>query len=115
MSWTNNQADMDLHIVEPGATKVFYGKPYSFSGGWLPFDNTSGFGPEEYLLKVAKKGTYKIKADFFANSSVETFGPVTVRIDIYRNYGKENEVHKITTVRLENADDELDLAEIIVQ
>lgn len=114
MSWTNNQADMDLHILEPDATKISYRKPYSFSGGWLPFDNTSGFGPEEYLLKVAKKGTYKVKADFFANSSVETFGPVTVRIDIYRNYGKENEVHKITTVRLEDAKDELDLAEIMV-
>lgn len=114
ISWTNDQADMDLHIFEPDKTKVYYGNQFSKSGGWLPFDNTSGFGPEEYLLKSARKGVYKVAADFYSNSSVETFGPVTVRVDIYRNYGREDEVYKTTTVRLDDEKDELDLAEVAV-
>lgn len=115
ISWTNNQADMDLHVSEPDNTKIYYGEPYSKSGAWLPFDNTSGFGPEEYLLKSATKGVYKVAADFYANSSVEEFGPVTVRVDIYRNYGRKNQVHKTTTVRLGDAKDNLDLAEVSVR
>lgn len=114
ISWTNDQADMDLHLHEPDKTEVYYGNRYSKSGAWLPFDNTSGFGPEEYLLKSAGKGIYKVAADFYSNSSVETFGPVTVHVDIYRNYGRKNQVHKATTVRLDNEKDASDLAEITV-
>ncbi len=114
ISWTNDQADMDLHLYEPDNTKIYYGNRYSKSGAWLPFDNTSGFGPEEYLLKSADKGVYKVAADFYSNSSVETFGPVTVRVDIYRNYGRKNQVHKATTVRLDNEKDDVELAEITV-
>jgi Ca-activated chloride channel homolog len=112
LSWSNDLADVDLHVTEPSGQNVFYGSRYGKNGSWLPFDNTSGFGPEEYLLKKANKGLYKVKTNFYSNNSVEAFGPVTVRVDFYRHYGRKNEVHKSATVRLEETDGMFDLAEI---
>jgi Ca-activated chloride channel family protein len=112
LSWSNDLADVDLHVTEPSGQNVFYGNRYGRTGSWLPFDNTSGFGPEEYLLKKSTKGLYKVRANFFSNNSVEAFGPVTLRVDFYRNYGRTNEVHKSATVRLEETDGKFDLGEI---
>ena len=115
ITWANNQADIDLHIQEPDKTKVSYANPYSRSGAWLPFDNTSGFGPEEYLLKSAGKGGYKVAANFYSNNTVEVFGPVSAYVDIYRNYGRTNQQHKTTTFRLDNTKEVVDLAEILLE
>jgi Ca-activated chloride channel family protein len=112
LSWSNDLADVDLQVTEPNEERVFYSNRHGPTGSWLPFDNTSGFGPEEYLLKKSTKGLYKVKADFYSNNSVEAFGPVTVRVDFYRNYGRKNEVHKSATVRLEETEGEFDIAEI---
>lgn len=114
LSWSNDLADVDLHVTEPNGQTVFYGRRYGKTGSWLPFDNTSGFGPEEYLLKKSTKGLYKVKANFYSNNSVEAFGPVTLRVDFYRNYARKNEVHKSATIRLEESDGEFDVAEIEV-
>jgi hypothetical protein len=112
LSWSNDLADVDLHVTEPGGQEVYYRHPHGETGSWLPFDNTSGFGPEEYLLKKSTKGLYKVRANFYSNNSVEAFGPVTLRVDFYRNYGRKNEVHKSATIRLEESDGEFDVAEI---
>lgn len=114
LSWSNDLADVDLQVTEPNGQTVFYGNRHGKTGSWLPFDNTSGFGPEEYLLKKSTKGLYKVKANFYSNNSVEAFGPATLRVDFYRNYGRKNEVHKSATVRLEEADGKFDLAEITI-
>lgn len=114
LSWSNDLADVDLHVTEPSGQTVFYSNRHGQTGSWLPFDNTSGFGPEEYLLKKSTKGLYKVKANFYSNNSVEAFGPVTLRVDFYRNYGRKNEVHKSATVRLEETDGEFDIAEITI-
>lgn len=114
LSWSNDLADVDLHVTEPNGQTVFYSNRHGQTGSWLPFDNTSGFGPEEYLLKKSTKGLYKVKANFYSNNSVEAFGPVTLRVDFYRNYGRKNEVHKSATIRLEESDGEFDVAEITI-
>ncbi len=100
LSWSNNMTDLDLHVIEPSGNVVYYRNPNSDIGGKLPYDNTSGFGPEVYLLKNAVNGTYMVEAEYYSNGSVEAFGPVTLVFDLYINYGKKNEQHKTTSVRL---------------
>jgi hypothetical protein len=107
VSWSNNMTDVDLHVIEPSGDTVYYSNRNSDIGGLLPYDNTSGFGPEVYLLKDAVSGTYTVEAQYYSNDSVEAFGPVTLILDLYLNYGKENEEHKTSSVLLDDEKDHM--------
>jgi len=65
-------------------------------------DFTQGYGPEEYLIKKPQDGIYKIRAKYYSNNSRSAIGPVTVQLDIFTNYGRDNEQHQTTTIRLED-------------
>ncbi|WP_158658090.1 YfaP family protein [Agarilytica rhodophyticola] len=94
VSWNSRAADVDLHITEPSGEEVSYSKPLSKTGGLMPYDDVDGFGPEEYMIRNATKGKYHISLDLFSNNSIELFGPVSVSLDVFTNYGKKNEKHK---------------------
>ncbi len=112
LSWSNSQTDVDLHVVDPNGVDVYYGNRHSKVGGHLPYDNTAGFGPEVFLLKDAIEGEFKIKAEYYSNSSVEAFGPVTLILDLFLNYGKENELRKTSSVRVDSEKDEIEVGSI---
>lgn len=103
LSWNSRVADIDVWVQEPSGEFVSYSNSNSYAGGYLPFDITDGFGPEEYLTRFALKGDYEVFVDLYSNRSVELFGPVSVTLDIYTNYGRENEELHSTTVRLGEA------------
>jgi hypothetical protein len=62
MTW-NTTADMDLHVIEPNGTHVFYALPAP-SGGTarLDVDDQDGFGPENIFVPMggAAAGTYQV-------------------------------------------------------
>ncbi|OQX97772.1 MAG: hypothetical protein B6I20_12000 [Bacteroidetes bacterium 4572_117] len=63
-------------------------------------DFTNGYGPEEYLIKNALKGTYKIQANYYGSSSQRITGPTTIYLELYTNYGKKNEKKETITMQL---------------
>ena len=112
MTWDADLTDMDLWVNEPSGEKAYYGYNRTQIGGLVSRDFTQGYGPEEYLLKKALDGTYTIEANYFGSQSPELTGPVTLQLDIYSNYGREDEKHEAITIRLENTQEIIDVGEI---
>lgn len=112
LSWNSRYADIDVWVQEPSGEFVSYRYRNSLAGGYLPFDITDGFGPEEYLTRYALKGDYEIFVDFYGERGIELFGPVSITLDIYTNYGRENEQVHTTTVRLKETGERIPVGNI---
>ncbi len=112
MTWDADQTDMDLWVIEPTGEKAYYSNPLSRIGGLVSKDFTRGYGPEEYLLKKARTGTYTIKTNFFGSQAQKVSGAVTLQVDVYTNYGRPEEKRKSVTLRLKESKETFTVAEI---
>ncbi|MCK5525172.1 MAG: hypothetical protein KAI83_18750 [Thiomargarita sp.] len=71
LTWdTGNGNDIDLHVVEPDKTHVYFRSKTGHSG-YLDVDNTGGFGPEHYYTDCQKlqAGQYLVGVKYFSDSS----------------------------------------------
>ncbi len=59
MTW-DQQAHVDLDVLEPGGERVSHEHEASKAGGKYYMHNTSGYGPETYTIRKAPPGTYRI-------------------------------------------------------
>ncbi len=112
MTWDADLTDMDLWVTEPSGEKAYYGNRSTTIGGNFSRDFTQGYGPEEYLIHHAMKGTYKIEANYFSNRAPSLSGTVTIQVDIFTNYGRPNQEHKAITIRLRENKETLLIGEI---
>ena len=62
LAWDADNTDVDLHVIDPNGEEVYYGRNLSYQGGTITRDATGGYGPEEFALKVAKPGKYRVEA-----------------------------------------------------
>ncbi len=102
MTWDADLTDMDLWITEPSGEKAYYGHSRTTIGGLVSRDFTRGYGPEEYILKKAMRGVYKVEGNFYGSSAPKLIGAVTLQLDVFTNYGRANEKHQSITLRLKN-------------
>jgi len=85
LTWNlENQNDVDLHVLEPDKTHVYYGSKTGNSG-YLDVDNTHGFGPEHYYTdcKKLQVGEYLVGVNYYndsANPTREVTATVTISI-----------------------------------
>ena len=69
LTW-DNVGDVDLHVIDPTGTEIYYANDHSPSGGTLDFDNTHGYGPENIFWPAgaAPAGTYRVFVVYYAGS-----------------------------------------------
>ena len=97
INWNKNDTDIDLWVTDPNGEKCFYGDNRTSIGGRLSDDFTQGFGPEQFLLKKAINGTYKIETNFFGENQLTLSGPTTIMGEIYLYYSDGREERQIIT------------------
>ena len=88
IAW-DSPADVDLHVVEPGAEEIYYGNTASAAGGVLDLDSNAACGSDgprneniTYPSATPPGGTYTVRVDYWAAcGAAATNYVVTVRVD----------------------------------
>jgi tetratricopeptide (TPR) repeat protein len=97
LTWTADGADVNLQVTEPSGEVCTPFHNQTASGGMQSRDMPTGYGPVEYLVRVAKPGKYRIAAMLFAPPANGQTVFATVRV--YTNYGRQDQhVQAITKV-----------------
>ena len=109
LTWDTDNSDMDLWVTDPEEERCFYGHRQTYLGGIISQDVTGGYGPEEFMLKKAPKGNYKIEVNYYGNRSQKQLLPVSLRITFFTHYGTPQEKKQETTVRLSNQREVIDV------
>jgi TonB-dependent SusC/RagA subfamily outer membrane receptor len=101
MDWNMNNTDIDLWVTDPNNEKCFYSHKSTEIGGRISDDMTQGFGPEQFLLKKAIKGTYKIEINFYGDRQATIAGPTTIMAELYTHYGTPQEKKELIVLQMQ--------------
>ncbi len=115
LTWDSDLTDMDLWVTEPSGELCMYNHNRTTIGGMISNDFTQGYGPEEYCIRKAMKGQYKIQANFYGSRQQSLSGPTTLQAEIITNFGRPNEKRQAITLRLEKAKDVVDVGTITIE
>ncbi|MDR0672235.1 MAG: DUF2135 domain-containing protein [Zoogloeaceae bacterium] len=114
LSWDSDNTDIDLHVIDPNGEEAFYGAPLSYQGGRVSPDNTTGYGPEEYSLKTAKPGKYRVEVKFYGHQQQVISEATTLQLDFFTRYARENTRKESITLRLKDAKERIFVGEFEV-
>jgi tetratricopeptide (TPR) repeat protein len=106
INWNKNDTDIDLWVTDPNGEKCFYSHKKTVIGGRISNDFTAGYGPEQFMLKKAIKGKYKIEVNYYGDRQISISGPTTVSAEIYTKYGNGQQVRKIIVRPLDKSNKE---------
>ncbi|PXV68138.1 uncharacterized protein DUF2135 [Dysgonomonas alginatilytica] len=112
LNWDTDNSDMDLWVTDPNGEKCFYSHKQTRIGGLMSYDFTGGYGPEEFLIKEAIRGKYKIQANYYGSSEQTLVGPTTIYLDIYTYYSSGKEKKETITLRLSSNKETIDIGEV---
>jgi hypothetical protein len=115
LAWDTDNTDIDLHVIDPNGEEAFYGAPLSYQGGRVSPDNTVGYGPEEYSLKKAKPGIYRVEVNFYGHSQQLISESTTIQLDFFTHYGEKTQKKESVTMRLKDAKDRIFVGEFEVK
>jgi len=115
LTWDSDNSDMDLWVTDPNGEKCLYSHPRTYQGGRLSEDFTGGYGPEEFALRVAKPGKYRVEANFFGDSQSLVTGATTLQLAFITRFGTPREQRQIVTLRLKEASETVLVGEFEVR
>ncbi|AMO95887.1 vault inter-alpha-trypsin domain protein [Collimonas fungivorans] len=114
MTWDADNSDMDLWVTDPNGEKCFYGYPLTHQGGRMSRDFTQGYGPEEFSLRKAKPGKYKIETNYYGNSQQLIAGDTTLQVKLTTAFGTPRQKEQMVTLRLKDRQDTVFVGEFDV-
>ena len=114
IDWDADNVDIDLWVTDPRGEKCFYSHPDTKIGGHISNDFTRGYGPEEFLLKKAIKGNYKVEVNYYGTSQQRVAGPPTIKAKLITNYGKANQKEESIILRLQGSKSIVYVGELVV-
>jgi len=116
----NRDLFSNVLIMEPDGTTCSYLKPESVNGGKLTRDDNYYRGyysdaPEEYQIKKAQDGKYKIKLNYsdYRGYYYDVKVPTVVKITLFKNFGNPNQSMVIENVIMDNQNGEIEIGEVI--
>jgi len=100
LAWDADNTDIDLWVTDPNGEKAFYGNRLTYQGGRMSQDFTGGYGPEEFSLKKAKPGIYRIEAQFYGHRQQIVAGATTLQLTLQTGFGTPWQQNRLVTLRL---------------
>lgn len=100
IGWSADNSDIDLWVTDPRKEKCYYSDPETSAGGRISNDVTQGYGPEEYQMKKALNGNYQVEINLFGDSRQTLGGPVTVKAELFTNFGRPGQKREVINFRL---------------
>jgi tetratricopeptide (TPR) repeat protein len=100
LAWDSDNADIDLWVTDPNGEMVYYGNRLGYQGGSLSSDFTGGYGPEEFGLRKAKPGKYKVQAHFYGNRQQIVSGSTTLMLRFSTGFGTAQQKDENVILRL---------------
>ena len=100
LTWDADNTNIDLVVTDPNERLQRYGLP-SYQGGLLSMNFVGGYGPEEYALRNAKPGKYRIEARHSGHRQ-QVSRPIdpTVLVRVQTAFGTPQQQEKLYSVRL---------------
>jgi len=102
LAWDADNTDIDLWVTDPNGERAYYGNRLTYQGGRMSQDFTGGYGPEEFSLKHAKPGRYKIEAQFYGNRQQIVTGATTIQAKLATDFGTARQKEQSVTMRLKD-------------
>ncbi len=102
LAWDADATDVDLHVIDPNGEEVYYGHDLSYQGGTISHDATGGYGPEEFSLKNAKPGKYRVEANFFGHRQQVLTSSTGIMLWLSSGFGSAAQQDRRTTLRLKS-------------
>ena len=100
LAWDADATDVDLHVIDPNGDEVYYGRSLSWQGAMISRDATGGYGPEEFALKVAKPGRYRIEANFYGHRQQVLSSSTGLMLWLSSGFATAGQQDERTTLRL---------------
>ncbi|MDR2694631.1 MAG: hypothetical protein LBB74_10535 [Chitinispirillales bacterium] len=95
INWNMDNTDIALHVIDPKKEECYYGHPITKLGGLI-----HGYGPQQFILKKAKKGKYRVYVSYRGDSRVTPDEPTTVMAEIYTKYADKGEQRRVVCLQL---------------
>jgi len=102
LNWDSDNSDMDLWVTDPNGERCYYAHRSTYQGGQLSQDFTGGYGPEEFSLRRAKPGKYKVEANFFGDRQPLVTGATTLHLQLSTGWGSATQRDQQVTLRLKD-------------
>lgn len=112
IGWDTDMSDMDLHTIDPTGEECFYQHRLTTNGGRNSFDITQGYGPEEFMVRNALNGDYRIRTHYYGQRAQKMIGPVTLYAEIVTDFGRPEEKSETLMFRLATRDEMVDVATV---
>ena len=103
INWNMDNTDIDLHVKDPNNEECYYRQSETGIGGRISSDITDGYGPEQFLLKKAVKGKYRVYVNYYGDRQFTSAGPSTVMAEIYTKYADKTEQRKVVSLQMSKA------------
>ena len=106
IEWTNDDADIDLWVIEPNGERVYYSNKLSAAGGTISNDMTDGYGPEEYVMRRARSGEYKVRIHGYSPDRINPNGTGRVTVRLIRDFGRASHKEQLVDAEIGFGKDE---------
>ncbi|MCD9124667.1 VIT domain-containing protein [Luteimonas fraxinea] len=115
LSWDSDDSDMDLWVTDPDGEKAYYGNRLTRQGARMSPDFNRGYGPEEFALRDAKPGIYRVEANFFGQHQQLVTGATTLQLWLSTGFGTAAQTDQRITLRLSDARETVFVGEFEVE
>jgi len=115
LAWDADNSDMDLWVTDPNGERAYYGNRLTWQGGQMSQDFTGGYGPEQFSLRNAKPGKYKVEANYFGSRQQLVTGATTLMLRLTTHWGTPQQQDQMVTMRLQNRAETVLVGEFEVQ